>query len=43
MSQHADRVLELLEVLWKRQHQYNAKYDWRQVQIQMGIQIFIFA
>lgn len=40
---HADRVLDLLEVLWKRQHQYNAKYDWRQVQIQMGIQIFIFA
>ncbi|TVY91676.1 Agroclavine dehydrogenase [Lachnellula willkommii] len=36
---HADRVLELLEVLWKRQHQYNAKYDWRQVQIQMGIQV----
>ncbi|TVY68926.1 Transcriptional regulatory protein pro1 [Lachnellula suecica] len=36
---HADRVLDLLEVLWKRQHQYNTKYDWRQVQIQMGIQV----
>ena len=41
MSQHADRVLELLEVLWKRQHQYNTKYDWRQVQIQMGIQVYV--
>ncbi|TVY30028.1 Transcriptional regulatory protein [Lachnellula hyalina] len=38
---HADRVLELLEVLWKRQHQYNTKYDWRQVQIQMGIQVYV--
>lgn len=37
--QHADRALELLEVLWKRQHQYNTKFDWRQVQIQMGIQV----
>ncbi|KAG9234145.1 fungal-specific transcription factor domain-containing protein [Amylocarpus encephaloides] len=36
---HADRALELLEVLWKRQHQYAAKYDWRQVQSQMGIQL----
>lgn len=40
---HADRALELLEVLWKRQHQYGTKYDWRQVQIQMGIHIFILA
>jgi uncharacterized MnhB-related membrane protein len=40
---HADRPLDLLEVLWKRQHQYNAKYDWRQVQIQMGTSIFILA
>lgn len=40
---HADRALELLEVLWKRQHQYGAKYDWREVQIQMEIQIFILA
>jgi len=40
---HADRPLDLLEVLWKRQHQYGTKYDWRQVQIQMGIQIFILA
>ncbi|KAH6701264.1 fungal-specific transcription factor domain-containing protein [Leptodontidium sp. MPI-SDFR-AT-0119] len=36
---HADRALDLLEVLWKGQHQYGAKYDWRQVQIQMGIQM----
>ncbi|KAH7418162.1 fungal-specific transcription factor domain-containing protein [Cadophora sp. MPI-SDFR-AT-0126] len=34
---HADRALDLLEVLWKRQHQYSRKYDWRQVQVQMGI------
>lgn len=40
---HADRPLDLLEILWKRQHQYGTKYDWRQVQIQMGIQIFILA
>ncbi|KAH7402973.1 fungal-specific transcription factor domain-containing protein [Cadophora sp. MPI-SDFR-AT-0126] len=40
---HADRALELLEVLWGRQHQYGAKYDWRQVQVQMGMQVFIFA
>ncbi|KAH8663397.1 fungal-specific transcription factor domain-containing protein [Tricladium varicosporioides] len=39
---HADRALELLEVLWKRQHQYAAKYDWRQVQIQMGIQVVTY-
>ncbi|RDL40562.1 Zn2 DNA-binding protein [Venustampulla echinocandica] len=36
---HADRALELLEVLWKRQHQYGTKYDWREVQIQMEIQM----
>ncbi|KUJ20904.1 NAD(P)-binding protein [Mollisia scopiformis] len=36
---HADRPHDLLEILWKRQHQYGTKYDWRQVQIQMGIQI----
>lgn len=40
---HADRALELLEVLWKRQHLYGAKYDWREVQKQMGVQIFILA
>ncbi|KAK0113027.1 hypothetical protein ONS95_014737 [Cadophora gregata] len=40
---HADRALDLLEVLWKRQHQYSRKYDWRQVQVQMGIHIFILA
>ncbi|KAL2074472.1 hypothetical protein VTL71DRAFT_8250 [Oculimacula yallundae] len=40
---HADRALELLEVLWKRQHQYSMKFDWRQVQKQMGIHIFILA
>ena len=40
--QHADRPLELLEVLWGRQHRYNCKYDWRQVQIQMGIQVFVY-
>lgn len=39
---HADRALELLEVLWGRQHQYGVKYDWRQVQIQMGIQVYVF-
>lgn len=38
---HADRALELLEVLWGRQHRYGVKYDWRQVQIQMGILIYI--
>ncbi|KAG9247226.1 fungal-specific transcription factor domain-containing protein [Calycina marina] len=36
---HADRCLELLEVLWGRQHTYDMKYDWRQVQKQMGIQV----
>ncbi|PMD36567.1 hypothetical protein L207DRAFT_433700 [Hyaloscypha variabilis F] len=36
---HADRALELLEVLWGRQHRYGAKYDWREVQVQMGIQM----
>ncbi|CAL3965119.1 unnamed protein product, partial [Diplocarpon coronariae] len=40
---HADRALDLLEVLWKRQHQFSRKFDWRQVQIQMGIRIFILA
>ncbi|CAG8949662.1 hypothetical protein HYFRA_00003980 [Hymenoscyphus fraxineus] len=40
---HAARALDLLEVLWKRQHQYGTKYDWRQVQIQMGFQVFILA
>ncbi|KAH8595532.1 hypothetical protein B0O99DRAFT_652010 [Bisporella sp. PMI_857] len=38
---HADRCLELLEVLWGRQHRYGAKYDWRQVQKQMGISVRI--
>jgi hypothetical protein len=41
VSQHADRALDLLEVLWERQHQYGKKYDWRQVQIQMGIQVYV--
>jgi hypothetical protein len=39
--QHADRALELLEVLWGRQHRYGVKYDWRQVQTQMGIQVYV--
>ncbi|KAM3078511.1 hypothetical protein ACMFMG_006385 [Clarireedia jacksonii] len=38
---NADRALELLEVLWRRQHQYNQKFDWREVQKQMDIHIFI--
>ena len=41
MSQHADRALDLLEVLWKRQHQYGQKYDWRQVQTQIGIRVYV--
>ncbi|PQE26091.1 Ergot alkaloid biosynthesis protein [Rutstroemia sp. NJR-2017a BBW] len=36
---NADRALELLEVLWRRQHQYNRKFDWREVQKQMDIHI----
>ncbi|TGO48170.1 hypothetical protein BOTNAR_0489g00020 [Botryotinia narcissicola] len=40
---HADRALELLEILWRRQHQYERKFDWREVQQQMGIHIFILA
>ena len=36
--QHASRALELLEVLWKRQSQYERKFDWREVQSQTGIQ-----
>ncbi|KAI6712771.1 hypothetical protein JHW43_004738 [Diplocarpon mali] len=38
---HADRALDLLEVLWKRQHQFSRKFDWRQVQIQMGIHSYL--
>jgi hypothetical protein len=38
--QHADRALELLEVLWRRQHQYNRKFDWREVQKQMDIHMY---
>jgi hypothetical protein len=40
---HADGALDLLEVLWKRQHQYNTKYDWRKVQKQMDMSLFILA
>ncbi|KAH9211680.1 fungal-specific transcription factor domain-containing protein [Leptodontidium sp. 2 PMI_412] len=36
---HADRALDLLEVLWKRQHQFENKLDWREVQIQMRMQL----
>ncbi|EKD21140.1 C6 transcription factor OefC [Drepanopeziza brunnea f. sp. 'multigermtubi' MB_m1] len=39
---HPDRALDLLEVLWKRQHQYGRKFDWRQVQIQMDIHMQVF-
>lgn len=38
---HVTQALELLEVLWKRQHQYGKKYDWRQLQDQMGIQVYV--
>ncbi|KAM0156086.1 hypothetical protein ACHAQE_006539 [Botrytis cinerea] len=38
---HADRALELLEILWRRQHQYERKFDWREVQQQMGIHMLV--
>ncbi|KAF2178035.1 hypothetical protein K469DRAFT_719204 [Zopfia rhizophila CBS 207.26] len=40
---HADSGLELLEALWAKQRQYNVKYDWREVQKEMKLQVFIFA
>ncbi|KAH7305303.1 fungal-specific transcription factor domain-containing protein [Stachybotrys elegans] len=40
---HADRGLELLEILWERQHRLKVKLDWREIQNEMGIQVFILA
>ncbi|KAK5047639.1 hypothetical protein LTR84_006304 [Exophiala bonariae] len=36
---HADRGLELLEILWERQHRLNLKLDWRELQNEMGVQV----
>lgn len=38
---HADRGLELLEVLWSKQRRFHRKFDWRGVQNEMGVQVFI--
>ncbi|KAK6381340.1 hypothetical protein LTS17_004397 [Exophiala oligosperma] len=40
---HADRGLELLEILWERQHRLNLKLDWRELQNEMGVQVFLLA
>ncbi|KAL2209457.1 hypothetical protein CC79DRAFT_680116 [Sarocladium strictum] len=40
---HADRGLELLEVLWERQRRLQAKLDWREIQKELGFQVYVFA
>ncbi|KAK0386137.1 hypothetical protein NLU13_5974 [Sarocladium strictum] len=36
---HADRGLELLEILWERQNRLKVKCDWREIQNEMGMQV----
>lgn len=37
--QHADNGVVLLEALWRKQREDGRKYDWREVQKEMGLQV----